>query len=295
MAKLTSIAASAWQHVLLFGPPKCGKTLLAGELAQHGYTMDWFDLEQGFNTLRQLPAEAQENINIIQLPDSPAFPIAVETCLKVIKQPVGAGHSICRVHGKVSCPICAKAPDAEYDVVNMYQQNPNHVFVFDSITQLVNSAINHIKKNKPEDYKFEWDDWGNLGVVMDRFLSYIQTMPAHVICISHEMEVKMEDGKMKLVATAGTQNFSRNSAKYFDHVVYGEVKNKKHIAASSTTYAQNILTGSRLGVATETAASPTLVDIFKGKIPSAQAQKPVIQNLKAAVTPHSWSKINEHK
>jgi hypothetical protein len=161
----------------------------------------------------------------------------------------------------------------------MYAPKPKHIYVFDSITQLVNSAINNIKKGKGEDYKFEWDDWGNLGVLMDRFLSHIQTMPAHVICISHETEVEMEDGKMKLVATAGTRNFSRNSAKYFDHVVYAEVKNKSHVAGSSTTYSNNILTGSRLSVSTESEKQPTLLNIFLGKVGSAQAQPAVIKNL----------------
>jgi len=60
----------------------------------------------------------------------------------------------------------------------------------------------------------------------------------------------------------GTTAFSRNTAKYFDHVVYCQVSNKKHNFASSTTYANNVLTGSRTDVALEVNKIPTLLDIF---------------------------------
>ncbi len=289
MPKLTNVAASAWQHVLLFGPPKSGKTRVAGELAEHGYNLVWFDFESGYNTLRQLSTAAQERINIIPVPDSPQFPVGIETALKVVRNPGtnitdGAPkyHAICVEHGKVDCPLCKK-DGKPTEQVNMYLSAPDTIYVFDSMTQIVNSYIAHIMKQKGEDYKFEWDDWGNLGKVMDRFLSFVQTMPAHVIVISHETEVEMEDGKLKLVATAGTRNFSRNSAKYFDHVVYSEVKNRKHIAASSTTYSNNILTGSRLNVSTESGEQPTLLDIFKGKVGTAQAPASLVKNLTAAV------------
>jgi hypothetical protein len=73
----------------------------------------------------------------------------------------------------------------------------------------------------------------------------------------------MEDGKIKLVPVSGSSKSSMNTAKYFDHVVYCEVRNKKHIAASSTAYANNIITGSRTGVELEKDAVATLLKIFK--------------------------------
>jgi len=137
--------------------------------------------------------------------------------------------------------------------------------VFDSLTQLTNSAIAHITKTQPEDYKLNYDDWGNLGKLMDTFLSHVQQAPFHIVCISHETEVEMEDGKNKLVPTAGTRNFSRNTAKYFDEVCYCEVKNRKHVVGSSTIYSGNILTGSRSGSSLESAANPSLIPIFTGE------------------------------
>ena len=117
----------------------------------------------------------------------------------------------------------------------------------------------------------EFDDWANLGKLMDVFLSHVQQANFHVVCISHETEVKMEDGKDKLVPTAGTRNFSRNTAKYFDEVIYCEVKNKKHVVGSSTTYNNNILTGSRSGTTLETDPSASLIPIFTGERPTSNA------------------------
>ena len=182
--------------------------------------------------------------------------------LKVIK---GGRTEICEAHGKVGCALCKKDSKA-FTSVELNSLPLDTVVVVDSLTQLTNSAISHITKNQPEDYKLNYDDWGNLGKLMDTFLSHVQQAPFNIVCISHETEVEMEDGRNKLVPTAGTRNFSRNTAKYFDEVVYCEVKNKKHIAASSTTYSGNILTGSRTGSILETATEASLIPIFKGEI-----------------------------
>ena len=260
--KLSQKTASKSHRVLLFGPPKSGKTQLAGELSR-AFNLIWFDLENGVDTLLKLPLEQQERIEVISLPDTRSFPVAIETCLKAIK---GGRGKICEQHGKWNCMTCAKDPAATPSVEICLSELPlDTIVVFDSLTQLTNSAIAHITKAQPEDYKLEYDDWANLGKLMDVFLSHVHQAGFHVVCISHETEVKMEDGKDKLVPTAGTRNFSRNTAKYFDEVVYCEVKNKKHAVGSSTTYSGNILTGSRSGTSLESATSASLVPIFTGE------------------------------
>ena len=184
--KLSQKAAVKSKRVLLFGPPKGGKTALAGALSK-AFNLLWFDLENGVDTLLQLPPECQERIEVISLRDTRSYPIAIETCLKVIKGTRGR--------------ICEETPSVE---VCLGELPLDTIVVFDSLTQLTNSAIAHITKNQPEDYKLDYDDWGNLGKLMDVFLSHVQQAGFHVVCISHETEVKMEDGKEKLVPTAGT-------------------------------------------------------------------------------------------
>ena len=108
----------------------------------------------------------------------------------------------------------------------------------------------------------DYSDWGNLKAVVEKFLSQVQQAKYNIVCISHEEEVEMEDGRKKIVPVCGSSKSSRNTAKYFDHVIYCEVKNKKHGAASSTTFMNNVVTGSRTDVVMESAISPTLLDIF---------------------------------
>jgi len=257
--KLSSSLASSTHRALLFGPPKTGKSYLAGKLSSD-FDLIWFDLENGVDTLRQLPTTQQDRIELISLPDTRVYPIAIETMLKVIK---GAEVSICEEHGKVSCAICKK-DSKPFNTLALNSLPSSTVVVVDSLTQLTNSAIANITRNQPDDYKLNYDDWANLGKLMDTFLSQVQQAKFNIVCISHETEVEMEDGKMKVVPTAGTKAFSRNTAKYFDEVIYCEVKNRKHIAASSTTYSGNILTGSRTSSSLENQAEASLVPIFKG-------------------------------
>ena len=265
--KLSQTTASKSHRVLLFGPPKSGKSLLAGKLSEE-FNLLWVDMENGHDVLFQLPLPWQERIELISLPDTRLYPIAIETCLKLIR---GTKGEICESHGKWGCAICSKENRSSISI-ELNTLPLDTIVIFDSLTQLTNSAISHITKTQPEDYTPERDDWAKLGKLMDTFLSQVQQAGFHVLCTSHETEAEMEDGKQKLVPIAGTRNFSRNSAKYFDEVIYCEVKNRKHIAASSTTYNGNILTGSRSGSVLETQVEASLIPIFKGEVPKAHKQ-----------------------
>ena len=264
MKKLSSVPQTEARRIMLYGPPKTGKSLIAGRLAEH-FNLLWFDLENGFKVLQtHLPAELQEKITLIQLPDTRSYPIAIETCLKVVKN---TDTHICDEHGKVACgicyrkekDICVNQPKEEHgDVhlslfteVNFSNLGPDDLVVFDSATQLTNSAIANITKNKDDDYKLDWDDWGALGKLMDIFYSHIQQANYNCIVISHETDSESITGREIIVPVSGTRNFSRNVAKYFDDVVYMERKNNRHIAASSSNYSPKILTGSRTGIALE--------------------------------------------
>lgn len=266
--KLTQKAVSSVHRILIYGPPKTGKTQLAGALSQYKNLL-WFDLENGYTTLLKFPEEWKERIEIISLPDTRSFPVAIETCLKVIR---GGPTNICETHGKVNCPSCKKDNLPTIDV-ELNKLGEDTVVVFDSLTQLTASAIAHITKGKPEDYKMEFDDWGNLGKLMEIFLSHIQQAPFNVVCISHETETELEDGKLKLVPVAGSRAFSRNTAKYFDHVVYAEVKNKKHSLVSSTIGSLNLNTGSRTGVDLSGDAGEGLIQMFRSQTRVSETSK----------------------
>lgn len=262
--KLTQKAISTSHRVLLYGGPKTGKTELAGRLSEK-YKLLWIDIENGYSTLTKLPSPWQERIELVAIPDSRVYPIAVETLMKIVK---GTEVYICDAHGKVACAVCKKESAADTRIC-LNEVASDTIVVFDSLTQFTNSAIAHITKNQPDDYKLEYSDWGNLAVIVDKFLSQIQVARYNVVCITHESEVEMEDGKKKLVPVCGSSKSSANTAKYFDHVVYCEVRNKKHIAGSSTGYSMNAVTGSRTDVELEKsvgagAGKISLLDIFTG-------------------------------
>lgn len=249
MAKLSAVKKSKAQRMVIYGAPKSGKTELAARLATK-YKLLWFDLENGSATLMKLSEDAQENIELIQLPDTRSYPIAIETMLKVIR---GTEVFICDDHGKVGCPLCKKEDKSTTRVClnELVDKVDEWIVVVDSLTQLANSAMAHITKNLGDEYKYEWDDYRKQGTLMDKFLSDVQQARYNIVCITHETETEMDDGKKRLVPVAGTANFSRNTAKYFDHCIRTEVKNKKHVFGSSTDFSVTALTGSRTDVAIE--------------------------------------------
>ena len=259
MAKLSNKHAIKTRRVLVYGGPKTGKTELVGKLAEK-YNLIFFDLENGYETLLKMPHDWQERVELLSIPDTKVFPIAIETMLKVI---VGNPVEICEAHGKVGCQICKKegAPTTR---VCLNELTPSDIVVVDSLSQLSNSAMNHLTKNQEDTYKPEWTDYRNQGQLLDKFLSQVQQARFNIVCITHETEATMEDGRQKLVPVCGTREFSRNTAKYFDHVVYAELKNRKHVFGSSTTYAGGVLTGSRGDIALEKSDSPSLFAIFDG-------------------------------
>lgn len=256
--KLTAMEDTLEQRVCLFGPPKSGKTQLAGSLAEK-YKLLWFDLENGSSTLLKLPPEWKERIDVIKIRDSKDYPIAIETMLKVVK---GKPVHICSAHSKVDCPICKKA-GAYMERVCLDEVGLDTVVVFDSATQLSLSALANITKNQPDDYKCQLDDWGALKLLMEKFFSAIQVAKYNCVVITHEEEVKFEDGRVKIVPVGGSSNSSRNTAKYFDHVVYCNLVNKKHVVGSATDYSVSVLTGSRTDVKLEAnKEGGSLLDMF---------------------------------
>jgi len=268
--KLSQLTKSIYHHVIVFGPSKAGKTKLVGDLSRAGFHLNWFDLENGIETLLQLPIDCQERINVFKIPDTKDFPVAGDTLTHVLK---GNKTRICLNHGKVGCALCLKSSPGGFQEIHLPAQRPDEIFVIDSGTQWSNSVMSHIGRSFDDTWKPEWDHYRTQGAILDRGLSFIQNGGFNCVLITHEMEIDMEDGKKKLVPVMGSSNFSRNTAKYFGDVVYCEVKNRKHCAGSSTIYAPNILTGSRLGITIENDPYATLVRIFTNDSSPDQAKQ----------------------
>jgi len=246
------------EKVIIHGDPGTGKTLASGQLAKY-YNVLYINLEKGMSTLKQLPKELKDHIIPLTIPDTPTWPIAVETMLKLLR---GKPVKICTAHGKVDCGICTKE-SKPYILVELDKLDNSWVVVIDSLTQLTASATSSITKNvaDPIEYKMQIDDWGNLSKICGMIKSYLQQAKYNLVCITHTIEAEMEDGSKKLVPLFGSKATSITIASAFNHVLYATIKNGKHILASSTTYRPNVLTKSASNLALENSTNG-LLDIF---------------------------------
>jgi len=275
------------QRVAVVGLPGSGKTTLVMALASM-YRLHWIDIENGAETLLKLSAAQQNNIDLIKLPDSASYPIAADTLAQLFR----AGKAnICHAHGKVSCAICTakakSAPDAPsaFDTLDFSLLDSNDIVVIDSGTQWSNSILAHIMKAKPVDAKPERDDWGSLRKHTEFALSQMQAATFNLVVIFHAQEAPMEDGKTKLVPTFGSASMSTEVAKAFGHVVYCDIRNRKHVAFSSSTALPNVLTKSRTDFEIEKLAVPSLLPVFDGSLIGKNTAKAVILGVDPASGP----------
>ena len=260
--KLSDARQVYTQKVAIIGMPGSGKTTLAASLATK-FKLHWIDIERGSIALRKLPLEAQNNVDLITLADSASYPIAADTLTALFKQ---GKASICHAHGKAGCAICTKNAPTAFDTLDFSLLDSNDIVVIDSGTQWSNSILAHIMKSKPIDAKPERDDWGALRKHTEFALSQMQAAQFNLIVIFHAQEAELETGAKKLVPTFGSAAMSTEVAKAFDHVVYCDIKNRKHVAYSSSIALPNVMTKSRLDFEIEKLPVPSLIPIFDGSL-----------------------------
>lgn len=257
MAKLSTLVKRTGESTVIFGPPKVGKTRLAAMLSQY-FRLTWFDLENGIKTAAaQLPIEWQENIEVIQLPDTKENPCAIQTLLKVF---TGAPCMICEEHGKVACPICTKKNAPQTRVCLRELNAEQDIVVIDSGTQLTSSALFHVLGT--EKVKAEWDDWGAQGQLLSTILTAAQQAHYNTLFITHEVEGENEDGTKKIAPAFGTRNFAISSAKFFSNVVYAKIRAGDYVHGADVKFDLSVVAGNRAGLKLEK-GKVELVDLIR--------------------------------
>src|SRR5579872_2503165 len=188
---LAKMAHREPQHLCIFGEPKSGKSELAATVAERFKRVIWISNDNGYEVLFKLPPELQAKIDVIRLPDTKEFPVAIDTCLKLV---TGVKQRICCAHGQVDCSHCKKNKDSAWDEVCFNDLTLDECVVFDHVSQLADSAMNFICKGKKDDFFPGWDEFRLQGILMSKFFMNIQQAPYHCICIAHVCETEMEDG-----------------------------------------------------------------------------------------------------
>lgn len=275
-------------HICLFGDPKTGKSTLAAQLAEEGFNLIWVSCDNGHKAIfDKLSPAAKERLEVIELPDTKDFPVAITTCRKLVR---GGKQRVCNTHGQVECSTCKGRKIENWTTVDLSAIGPDTVVVWDNGTQLQNSAVAYIIKKasgdiqeKIDDFKPGFDEWRMLGSLMLQFLSNIQQAPYNTVVIAHAAEAEMEDKSKKLVPILGTMPFSTTAGGNFDHIIYAHMLNNSHRFGSSSTYKNNVITGSRSGVVIEQLVGldgkpkPSLAPFFRSSIKP--TQKEIVTNV----------------
>lgn len=250
--------------ILMYGPPKVGKTRLAGTAAKipEIHKVYWFDLENGVETLLSLGLTDEElaKIVVIKVQDTRDNPIAIETILKALtsKTPI----KICEAHGKIDCAECMKQ-SAGFISWHLGACTHNDLIVLDSGSQLGDSALAAACLGKPQMFKPTFDEYGMVNKWLGDVCSVIQQCAnTNFVVLTHEIALEDDEGKDKIVPLMGSKQFSMKCSKFFGTVVYLHKKLNKHVAGSSSTYRSDVLTGSRINVKLEDSKDPSMTDIL---------------------------------
>lgn len=281
--KYTEAKKRQAKHLCLFGEPKTGKSTLTAKLALAGYKLLWISMDNGHTVIDKLPVSAQENIDLIVIPDTAEYPIASETVLKLS---TGAKIVFCERHGKDSCTVC-KANNLAFNTVELNAVPLDTIVVFDHGTQFARSCgfkIGIGDPNKKREKDESWEEFRKLAWMMDKFLTNIQQARYNTVMMAHVIEAVYEDNSKKLFPLMGSRNFSTTVGGFFDHIVYCEVFNQKHSFGSSTKYKASVMAGSRTDTHIEEMTEPSLIPFFNSleEVHRTQAEAALVPDKLAA-------------
>lgn len=276
-AELTDVSGHS---ILIYGPPKSGKSALAATIAESPRVdrVFYFDNENSWEVLlwmiaeNKLSNEAAAKINVIRIVDSKEDPYAIDTMIKVlnsVRAPIWLNTS----DGKV---LPKKPAEQQGHIIEfqMSKLTKRDVVIIDSLSQLGDSGLAATCKSQSSDYSPGWDEYGLQGKWLSDCLSVVQQAKyCNFVAVTHEILLPDQDGVDRFFPMCGTKAFCYKVAKYFGTVVSLNTKMRKHVAGSSSTYSDKKLTGSRRGLKLENMAEASLASILELKVQKTEEVK----------------------
>ena len=263
---------SSSHAILIYGDSGCGKTRLAATAATIPALnkIYYIDLENGSDTILNmgLPDEALKKIQLYKICDTRKDPHAMSTMLKIFS--AREDISLCEEHGRINCLECTRAKKPT-QIFNLTKMTHNDLVIIDSGSQLADCGVNALLKGQPEDAILQIQEWGTVNNWLKSILQTVQAgRYTNVVVLTHVLYDEEYSGtginktliRTKIYPLMGTKTFSTQVGKYFGTIVHLEVKNKKHVGGSSTVYALNTQTKSRLGIKVENANEITMSEIL---------------------------------
>lgn len=250
------------QVAFFYGAPDSGKTTAAAKFSGK-YNLIWFDIDYGFQAaLNVIDPDRMGNVIVIRPKDDTMQATGYRTLSNIIDS--DRWHKVCVDHGAVNCPTCTRSGGLIQEI-NLYATDINTILVIDSFTRLADSALSHASgvRKIDERKKMEYSDWDSQGLFLRNILNKAKQLPCHTIVISHEEEVKMPNNRTRIVPIAGTRANSRRISQFADHTIYFDVRNRKHVAYSTTTSLIDVQVGSNNNIELE--KGDDITELFKPK------------------------------
>jgi len=279
------------KHILIWGPPKSGKTHLLATAVKSPYIdrVFWLDNERGLETLLYartvddsplLTPEEMGKIIPFNIQDTFEEPRAAETFLRTFR-PGHSSPTVCITHGRVDCPKC---PPERRVPFNLKTCGDRDLIIVDTLSQLGESILAvTMGKNTYKDLRKYYGDF-TLDIIP--ILTAIQSASTNIICATHTIdETKIVKDPMtkqtfeKLLGTyplCGSKNFSKNKlAKHFNYSIYTYTQGKNHKITAEIGVVSKVeqVVCRRPVSLTDDVGQPTLINIFDPKAKEVIAQQ----------------------
>lgn len=216
---------------LIFGPPKTGKTVLAGKLSKK-FKVLYFDTENSRETF-YAPNNAEffnlDNIYVQPIFDTSRRPLAQEFFRDFFD---GKKVKVCPDHGLKVCPACTanKLDFNEYAITDIPE---DMIVVIDSASQLdisIQSKVYGGAGKNWETAKATFDQWAQCNHIWDNIGTTIQNcgnIPVKILMIHHQHK----DDDNRMYPSVSTKNYGATYSKFFSHVIRTGAENRKYSVA----------------------------------------------------------------